>query len=197
MTDIKDGMTDPTSRYYRDFVTSPVPIAISKTGVGNDRVVNVADLTPGRVHNITCSNSSGELKFEGATFSDVVVITNFATFMDNGTAWENSTLIITDTGSDTVKTPSGFRLGKDDGCADGGGAQLLTFGSVSGASGLELYGSQIIAAGDVSFTAQNSGTEGASIIAGGEISITSGSDFAFCGSGMDNAFEAEYFRLAT
>jgi len=197
LTDIMDGMTDSTSRYYRDFVTSSTPIAISKTGVGNGRNVDVADLTPGRVHNITCTNPNGQLTFEGATFSDVVIITNCVTQMSNGTAWEDATVIITNTGIDTVKTPSGFRIGRDDGCADGGGVQLLTFGSISGASGLEMYGSQIIALGDVEFTAQNNGIEGASIVAGGTISVTSGSDFAFCGGGMGNTFQAEYFRLAT
>jgi Flp pilus assembly protein TadG len=197
LTDIMNGMTDSTSRYYRDFVTSPVPIAIAKSGVGNGRDVLVADLTPGRVHNIACSNANGQINFEAATYRDVVIITNCETQMANGTAFEDSTLIITDTGSDTVKTPNGFRLGLNDSCADGGGAQLLTFGSISGASGLQMFGSQIIALGDVEFSAQANGIEGASIIAGGTISITSGSSFAFCGSGMGNAFEAEYFRLAT
>ncbi len=198
LDDIKDGMTDPTSRYYRSFVTSPVPIAIARTGVGNGRAVDVADLTPGRVHNITCSNSNGQINFDNAaTYRDVVIITNCVTQMAQGAAFEDSTLIITSTSGDTVKTSNSFRLGLDDSCADGGGAQLLTFGSIGGASGLQMFGSQIIALGDVEFSAQANGIEGASIIAGGTISVTSGSEFAFCGTGMGNAFEAEYFRLAT
>ncbi len=197
MTDIMNGMTDSTSRYYRsDFITNPLPISITKTGSGNGRDLAMADMTPGRVHNITCTNSNGELRMAAETWSDIVIITNCEFSMLNGAAFENATLITTANSTDTVKTTSGFRLGVDDSCAGTGGAQLLTFGDIRGASGLELYGSQIMAAGDVEFTAQNEGIEGASIIAGGEISITSGSQMGFCGTGMETTFQAEYFRMA-
>lgn len=195
LTDIMDGMTDSTSRYYRDFVTSPTPISISLSGPNS--TVTMADFTSGRVHNVDCTHHNGKMTFNGETFSDIVIITNCNTVMQNGAAFEDATLIITSTDNDTVSTPSGFRLGRDDNCADNGGAQLLTFGSISGASDLQVFGSQIIAVGDVEFSAQANGIEGASIIAGGTISVTSGSDFAFCGSGMGNTFQAEYFRLAT
>jgi len=194
LDEIRDGMTNPDSRYYRDFLLSPIPIM--QTLTQNNNNIATTDLTSGRVHNLTCDKPNGEITFAGEVFTDIVIITNCDTKMSNGTAFENATLIITSESDDTVSTPNGFRLGKDDGCLDGGGAQLISYGSIKGASALELYGGQILAAGDVEFTAQNDGIEGASIVAGGTVSITSGSTMGFCGTGMEHVFQAEYFRMA-
>ena len=194
LDDIREGMTDEDSRYYRNFVTSPVPITQSLPDVNNQ--IAMTDLTSGRVHQLNCERANGEITFAGEVFSNIVIITDCDTKMSNGTAFENATLIITSENSDTVSTPSGFRLGQNDNCASGGGAQLLTYGSISGASGLEIFGSQILALGNVEFTAENNGIQGASIVSGGTVSITSGSAMGFCGSGMETVFQAEYFRMA-
>jgi len=55
---------------------------------------------------------------------------------------------------------------------------------------------QILAAGDVEFAAGADGVEGASIVSGASVDVTSNNSMGFCGSGMDSAFQAEYFRLA-
>ena len=67
-------------------------------------------------------------------------------------------------------------------------------GGMQFASGLEIYGSQILAMGDVSFAAQADGIEGVSIVSNGKISGTSNMNMGFCGTGMD-VFTAEYFQL--
>jgi hypothetical protein len=55
----------------------------------------------------------------------------------------------------------------------------------------------MLAAGDVSFTSEANGIEGASIVAGGRIDGTTGSVMGFCnGDGMESNFEAWYFKLA-
>ena len=64
------------------------------------------------------------------------------------------------------------------------------------AQGVELYGSQVLARGDIVFTSDAVGVAGASLISGGQIQGTTNSVMGFCGSGMDNNFEVEYFRLA-
>ena len=90
-----------------------------------------------------------------------------------------------------------FRIGRNDGCAPGGGAQLLTMGGVEFAAAMEIYGGQVIAKGDITFTANAYGVQGASLISGGTLSGTSNMAMGFCGGGgMEDNFEAEYFRLA-
>ena len=191
---IEAGMTQKNSEYYRDYVTSD--IAIEKDLTSNNNVVSMADLTTGRVHKLTCTIPNGSMTINGETFSEVVIITNCPVKMSALTALEDATLIIKDTSSSSMSAPSGLRIGKDDGCVDGGGAQILTYGGIANAAKVEMYGSQILAVGSVNFAAANEGIEGASIVSDSEIDITSGTSMAFCGSGMDSIFEAEYFRMA-
>ena len=58
------------------------------------------------------------------------------------------------------------------------------------------FGGQILALGDILFTANADGIEGASFVAGGNVEGTSNMTMGFCGNGMEDNFEAEYFRLA-
>ena len=64
------------------------------------------------------------------------------------------------------------------------------------AADLRVYGGQIIALGDITFSANANGIQGASLISGQEISGTSNMDMGFCGTGMEGNYEAPYFRLA-
>lgn len=194
LKEIEAGMTNANSRYFRPYITDTTPIKIDLTA--NNNGLAMADLTSGRVHELTCTKPNGSLTMAGEIFSGVVIITNCSIKMSASTAIEEATIIITDDGADSMTAPSGLRLGQNDNCADGGGAQLLTYGGISNAAKVEMYGSQIIAVGSVGFAAANDGIEGASIISASEIDITSGSSMAFCGSGMDTIFEAEYFRMA-
>ena len=69
-------------------------------------------------------------------------------------------------------------------------------GSVNFPANLSIYGSQIIALGDIDFEANANGVEGVSMVAGGQIDSTSNMAMGFCnGSGLENRFEAEYFRV--
>ena len=89
----------------------------------------------------------------------------------------------------------GFQIGRDDSCADGGGAQLILKGDMKTAASMQLYGGQIISAGDVKFAAQGNGFAGASVIAGGEIDGTSLSVMGLCPnqSGMEEFFGTEVY----
>jgi len=101
----------------------------------------------------------------------------------------------TNTSAKSINAPSTLQIGKNDSCAEGNGAQILTLGGVDLAADMRMYGGQIIAKGDVAFAANANGIEGASIIAGGTISGTSNMTMGFCGDGMEDSFRAEYFRL--
>ena len=191
---IEAGMTNKNSRYYRSYIINDSPLKIDLTA--NNNLVKMSDLTPGRVHELNCTQSNGGITMDGEIFSEIVIITNCPVKMSATTAIEEATVITTDDSASSYTAPSGLRLGKDDNCADGGGAQLLTYGGIANAAKVEMYGSQIVAVGSVNFAAANDGIQGASIISANEIDVTSGSSMAFCGSGMDSIFEVEYFRMA-
>lgn len=190
LNDIKAGVNNPASKYYRTFLTSTTPISRSYS---KKTTTTMADYTAGRMYDIRC-NGNADLTLNGA-FSDIVILTDCAIKFGSNAVVENSTIITEDTSNDSWKSPSGLRLGKDDSCAPGGSTQLLAYGSVSQASGLEIYGSQIIVAGDMDFAAGATG-EGAAVVAGGEIDGTSGMNMSYCGANMGENFLAEYFRLA-
>ena len=106
-------------------------------------------------------------------------------------------MVSTSTADDAFTGASGTTIGRDDNCAPGGGAQLVTRGGMRFPSDLHVYGSQLIADKDVEFAARPDGIEGISIVAGGHIDGSSLISVGFCnGLGMDNNFMAEYFRLA-
>ncbi len=74
---------------------------------------------------------------------------------------------------------------------------MVTKGGVAFAAKVNIYGSQIIAAGDIPMTANADGIEGVALVAGGKLDVTSNGTFGFCdGAGMENNFEAAYFRMA-
>ena len=73
----------------------------------------------------------------------------------------------------------------------------MTTGGMKFTADLRLYGGQLIAKKAISFSANADGIEGASIISGETIDGTSNMNMGFCdGSGMENNFESDYFRLA-
>jgi hypothetical protein len=190
LDEILAAMTDEDSRYYRkDYVTDPDPVPVSWK-----KNMELADFTPKRVNVIQCSGKSINLKPE--TYSDMVIIGYDCDFkISNGTAFEDMTLITTSTNDKSISSPQGLRLGRDDYCGDGGGAQVVTWGGVQVAANLEVFGSQVIAAGPIDFAANADGIKGASMVSGSTIDGTSNMSFGFCGTGMENNFEAEYFRM--
>ena len=139
-------------------------------------------LTSGRIHEVACSG--GSLNIPSGTYSNVVVMTDCELDFSNDVILEDATFLTRATGDRSVSAPSGgqggLQIGRNDNCAAGGGAQIITFGGMRTAAKMSLYGGQIVAAGDVKFAAQANGFDGASVIAGGEIDGTSNSDFGTC-----------------
>jgi hypothetical protein len=58
-----------------------------------------------------------------------------------------------------------------------------------------MFGGQILAKQNITFTANANGIQGAAMVAGGTISGTSNMSMGFCGSGMEHNFHAAYFKL--
>lgn len=186
------GVEDPRSIYYPDYITDSRPVSPKK----KDKLDSTF-FQPGHIYEIACSSSKKQVNIEkGTLLKELVIATNCQIKFGQGVALEDVIITNSNTSDDSFNAANGLRLGRDDNCGVGGGAQLVTMGGVKIPSGLEMYGGQIIAAGDVSFTANANGIQGASIIAGGRIDGTANGEMAFCGTGMEDNFEAAYFRLA-
>lgn len=188
------GLKDRDPEYLPDFV-DPLD-AVKYITLKNSDKLMMSDLTKDRVHVVGCG-SNGVLTIDEPTAIDSVVIVTSCT-VKFGQALKITNSVIATTNKDTksITSPSSITLGKNDNCADGGGSVLLTLGGISLTSKINIYGSQMIAAGNIDFTANADGIQGASLIAGGTIDGTSNGVMAFCGTGMTNIYEAEYFRMA-
>ncbi|MDQ2089449.1 Tad domain-containing protein [Marimonas arenosa] len=176
--------------YVPDFITGAGFIAVD----ANNTVVP-SDFTTGRKHKIWC-NGGNALKFDGQLFSDILLVTNCKITFEQGAVIEDSVIVTTNTSAKSITAPSGLQLGRDDACAEGGGSVLLTLGGVDVAANLAMFGSQILARDDVLFAARADGIQGASIVSGAGISGTSNMSMSHCaGSGMENIYTADYFRM--
>lgn len=189
---------DPSWQDYpRD--TEELPDYITSPGVlySTSKNVTPSELAVGRVHYIGCTGNSGlTIDASAETLRDVVIISPCEITFSSGSSVENARVISKNTSSDSISSPSGLRIGRDDNCAEGGGAQLVTVGGMRFPADLQIYGSQLIARGDIQFAANATGVQGASLIAGGGISGTSNMDMGLCLSGMEDNIEIPYFRLA-
>ncbi len=175
--------------------TRPDYVTAAGVEVLNGKSVTGSEFLPGKAYYVNCTGNSTMFLKNGGVIRNTTIVTNCPIRFGQGTTLENTVLATTNTSSKSISSPSSLQLGKNDACASGGGAQILTLGGVDAAADLRMYGGQIIAKGDVAFAANANGIEGASIIAGGAISGTSNMTMGFCDNGMEDSFRAEYFRL--
>jgi hypothetical protein len=182
------ALDDPGSRYYPDYLTSTSQHTVST------RQINATNLRQGRVNVWSCGGGRGTIE-AGTVISSMVIVSDCEITFGAGVIVENAIIATTNTSARSFNSPAGFRLGRDDGCVAGGGAQLLTLGGMNFASQLQMYGSQLLAVGDIEFAAQADGLEGAAMVSGGTISGTSNMVMGHCETGMEDNFEASYFRM--
>lgn len=185
------GLRTADPRYTPDYITS------TDTQEVFDRRPSVDDFLPGRVTIHGCPGTTATLQAGSSNIlRDVVIVTDCEIKFANGLQLENVIIATTNTSATSFNSPSGLVVGRDDDCAEGGGAQLLTYGGMSFASDLHMYGGQFIALKDIEFAANAEGIEGAAMVSGGRIEGTSNMNMGFCGTGMNDNFEADYFRMA-
>ncbi|MGR3343452.1 MAG: hypothetical protein ACU0DI_09565 [Paracoccaceae bacterium] len=192
--DIIAGVMDSTSNYYQTYITSSTPIALNR-----NTKLDASKFTSGRIHTIACSSPTQEAKIHELTIlTEVVIWTNCKMKFGANVVLKDVVIVNENTRDNSFNSASGLRLGRDDNCATDGGVQLVTRGGIVFPQYLQLYGGQMIALGDISFSSDADGIQGASVIAGGQIDGTTDMDMGFCfGAGMENNFEADYFRLAS
>lgn len=180
-------LNDP--RYAPAYISSSVPVVFT------NRNVYQADLVPGRIHTYACTGGASLTIKTGVVIENVVIVTSCNIKFEAGVVVQNAVVATRNNGAHSMTAPAGLQIGKNDGCAVGGDAQFVTLGSMDFPADLKIYGSQLLAKYDVYFAANANGIQGAAIVAGGEISGTSNMSMAFCGTGMENNFHAEYFKL--
>lgn len=189
VTDIIAGIQNASSAFYPKYLTSATPIVL------NRRTVTQADLIPGRIHTATCTGGASLTIDSNVVVDRIVLVTSCQVKFNSGVILTDSVIASTSTSARAITSVAGLQVGKNDSCALGGEAQLVTLGSMSFPSALAVYGSQLLAIGDITFAAQADGVKGAQMIAGGVISGTSNMTMGFCGN-MENAnFQVDYFKM--
>ncbi|MCA0272350.1 MAG: pilus assembly protein TadG-related protein [Proteobacteria bacterium] len=172
------------------YLTSGTPLTVNTCNL------TMGNLTSGRIHIVYCTST---LKPSG-DFKNVAIVTSAPIQFASGSSFEDAVLATSSTDAQSFKGPSGqnnkITFGKNDGCATGGGVQLVTKGGAKFAAGLNMYGSQLLAAGTINFAANADGVEGVSLVSGDTVSGTSNMKMGYCGIGMEANFEVDYYRLA-
>ncbi len=183
------GLLSFDPQYLPSYITS------NTAKVFSSRNVTQADLVEGKLHTYTCSGGAALTIKSNVTVKNAVIVTSCQIKFEQGVKIINSVVVSTNTSARSITASSGLQIGLNDNCAEGGGSQLVTQGSMDFPSALQIFGSQLLAKHDISFAANADGIEGAALVAGGEISGTSNMSMGFCGTGMENNFHAEYFKL--
>jgi hypothetical protein len=189
--EIVEGVQLRTTGYSREYITNSTPVLLSST------TVTETDLVPGRVHRLSCPVGQRMTVSDNLVLQNVVIVTNCPVTFGSGARMENAVLVTTSTDPTSVVAPAGIQIGRNDNCGTGGDAQLVTYGGVEIGAGLKVFGGQILAMGDIGFSADENGIRGAAIVAGGAVYGMEDMHLNYCGGrGMENNFEAAYFRLA-
>ncbi len=186
---IASGLSAGDARFLPSYITNTVPITYSAGKIDS------SSLAPGNIYVATCSGNSPLNISAGTILSKVVLVTNCNVNFGSNVQLHDVSIADTNTSSKAITGASGLQVGMNDNCAPGGGAQILTDGGMNFPSAVSLFGGQLIAKSDVSFSANGNGVQGASVISGGTVSGTSGMTMAYCGTGMEENYQAEYFRL--
>lgn len=189
LADIIYGVGTGDPLYTPDYITNLTPVSLPSKNAKE------SDFVPGRIHTYSCPGGPALQIESGATLNDVVLYTSCKVKFGSDVTLDNVVIATTSSSAQSVTAASGLQVGRDDACAEDGGSQILTMGSISIPANLKVYGGQLIAMGDIAFSANANGVEGASFIAGGTISGTSNMTMGFCGSGFERNFEAQYFHL--
>jgi len=192
INDIIAGISDPSSPYYRDYLTpNAAPVSIPfNTMLEKSWQQGQVMVASCKSQNMLLTATSGSVLKKG------VLVTNCSIQFPAPITLQDVAIISTNTLNPSVSTAGTFTMGVDDSCSSGGGAQIITLGGVQFAAGASFYGAQVLAAKDIVFQSNADGMDGVSLVAGGTIDGTSNANIGFCnGDGMEDNFEAWYFRM--
>ena len=194
LDDVIYGLQHHEPEYARDYITNSTPM--QRNFNQNNNTVRATDFTPGRIHVFSCVGQNQKLSVpNGEVLQNIVLVTNCQVDLGGSVRLEDVTIASTNTTDTAISGASGVTIGRPDNCAPGGGAQIITLGSMRFPANMAMFGGQLIARGNVDFAARADGIEGASIIAGGVIDGTSNSTMSRCNAGMEDNFRSPYYRM--
>jgi hypothetical protein len=191
--EIMAGYDNPASEYYRPgYFTLP----IQTVPLATNQQLTAARWQSGAVHTASCNGNRRLRIAAGETLRNGVIETNCVIVLGSNVTLENVLIISESNDLRAIDGAASVTLGRDDNCNPGNGVQIITRGGVRFTANLNMFGVQIIARDMIDFEANGNGVEGVSLVSGGEIDSTSNMDMGFCnGAGLENRFEAEYFRM--
>lgn len=189
ITDIVETIDESGSPYRPDYLTESAAQTLT------DKTIDETNLIPGRLYYWNCTGGSGTIRSATTPIRKVVIVTPCEVAFGANAELEDVVIVSSSTSLTSFSASSGLTLGQDDGCAEGGGVQLVTLGGMTLSANLAMYGSQLLALKDIEFAARADGFQGAAIVSGGSISGTSNMNMSFCGTGMEDNFVAQYFRM--
>ncbi len=157
-----------------------LPVEMHQLGTSLSNPVTPQTLSSGAFYDVTCGQGGGKLKFVAGLYQNLGIRTDCAIQMPSGVAFENVVIYQENTDIKAFSAANGVRFGAIDGCDPANNAILVTRGGISVASGFELHGSAVLAAGPIHFAADAGTMDGAVVISGDEIRGTSNSSFGTC-----------------
>ncbi len=175
-----ENLEDVTGDNLPDYINILVPTKIVAEEIEPE------DLREGAVNIVACHGNK-QIKLRTGDYRNVVIVTDCRVKFDNKVTLENVIVATTSTASNSMIAAADLRIGRDDDCAEGGSAVLITEGGFHAAARMRIYGGQIIAGGDIRFAAKAKGFDGASLVAGGDIKGVGEIELGTCsGEGMDD-----------
>ncbi|MDG4647856.1 pilus assembly protein TadG-related protein [Roseibacterium sp. SDUM158017] len=185
-------LASPGSPAYPEFLTSTDVVTLNWQDP-----IDATVWQTGRIHQVSCANGNQRVRVTNDTvLREGVLITNCEIAFGSGTAVEDVTVVTTSTSVDSITGAAGIRMGVDDNCAPGGGAQFFTLGGLRVPSGFKMYGSRVVAGGAVSFTADVGGIDGVSVISDQHVEATAGGEVGFCGiEGLPDWAAPRFYRI--
>ncbi len=195
LPDIISSFWNGSTENTPDYITAGGIYDLSQELRGNVKNLLPEHFEPNRINRLSCGGS-GKITMDPGVYTSMVFISNCEVKFANGVILEDVVVATTDTGANSLNSPSGLEIGRNDNCAVGGGASLMTMGGFHAASSLSVYNGQIIAMRDIEFAANANGIQGASFVSAAKIDGTSNMDMGFCGgAGMEDVYRAPYFRM--
>ena len=196
LPDIIDSFWAGSSENLPEFVTGSARADVSMhPDFGNGKTLNPDHFEPNMINFLYCSGA-GKLTLSPGVYAGFVFVSDCEVKFANGVILEEVVIATTSSSASSLNSPQGLQLGRNDNCAPGGGATLMTLGGFNAASSLSVYNGQILALGDIEFAANADGIQGASFVSMSQIDGTSNMAMGFCnGNGMENAYRAPYFRM--
>ncbi len=186
------AMTDLTSDRLPSYIDRSRPV-LNMTKAAFAGVARTTE--PGRVYKVTCTPHQSIIFTANSVLRNIVLVTNCKITNTAHVSLFNSVMVTSNTSTEAIKAGADMTIGEDDNCAAGGGSLMMTAGGINIAALSDIYGSQIVAVGDIHIAAQAQGIEGASFQSGGQIQMTSNGAMGNCVGNVDQIVSEDYFRL--